>query len=707
MGLEVTQSIQSMEMTSPSVTSSQNNQIPLIAKKQTVVRAYFDILPITNSALKCSIGGVLKGTTQNGTQLGPEPAKNFAQLDSDKNGKMQIKREGLGAGGAGLYFVLPPSWVEAGSLTLTVQIKNSSGTLVDCSKCASAPSVTFVAPSPLWLRLIRIQEIADPSLAVLSSPTELDVQLTKSWLKRALPIQNLGPEADTYLGGDNETRQLDPGAVITICDNVTSKVYFYRLEAGNADLHDHTRLVGLFKYNPARPVSGCGNSHGVVNADVPVAVPAGSQIPSDWPSFTSPSWDQDGSYADWYTGHELAHSFGFRHLGKDGVGYCDAPKSDGDVILYDADPFDNDGRISDAQGTYFGFDVGHIWTPIQGANAAWLTMKPLPSNLPDPDGWYDIRTWCSRRWISPAVYKMIKEILDEENNPSPSTPQELRVSRLMPTGVSSLNHRDGLPRAVVFSIVTRMEESNDLLLYAEAPRDRNSPTRPKLSRVSFQEGDFLGVVAMVNLTKQTGVFQLTSRVHRAEVQPTVEHPDATLKLYAKNADGTEQVLVEKNVSVRISSYKEKTGFIYDAIQIPQLPSGTFFTALKLFLIGKQEPVAVMPISQVPPRVQKLTALFKPETGAIVLSWTATDDDSDIKFVTFVVQIRFDKGKTWKILDEGRSATRMIIAKEQIEKLRLKDSASACIKIIANDGFNKSESGVLVPLTKGDNVPNCN
>ena len=63
---------------------------------------------------------------------------------------------------------------------------------------------------------------------------------------------------------------------------------------------------------------------------------------------TGPStfgWDSDGSYGDWYGGHELGHTFGRFH-----AEFCGA--SGGAAY-----PFPN-GQLSDADEAYVGIDVG-------------------------------------------------------------------------------------------------------------------------------------------------------------------------------------------------------------------------------------------------------------------------------------------------------------------------------------------------------------
>ena len=78
-------------------------------------------------------------------------------------------------------------------------------------------------------------------------------------------------------------------------------------------------------------------------------------------------WDFDGTYGDWYTGHELGHTFGRKH-----PGFCGETHDD------PAYPFVA-GQLSNADDAYVGFDVGDA--------SFGLTMTALPGT-----DWHDVMT---------------------------------------------------------------------------------------------------------------------------------------------------------------------------------------------------------------------------------------------------------------------------------------------------------------------------
>ena len=100
-------------------------------------------------------------------------------------------------------------------------------------------------------------------------------------------------------------------------------------------------------------------------------------------------WDTDGSYGDWYTGHELGHTFGRFH-----AEFCGA----GGGAPY---PF-TDGQLSNADGAFVGFDVGDI--------ANGLPLRALPGTA-----WHDVMSYCVNQWISSFTYTGIRTRLIAED----------------------------------------------------------------------------------------------------------------------------------------------------------------------------------------------------------------------------------------------------------------------------------------------------
>jgi hypothetical protein len=126
--------------------------------------------------------------------------------------------------------------------------------------------------------------------------------------------------------------------------------------------------------------------------DVPGLVASGPSGTGTW------GWDFDGSYADWYTGHELAHTWGRGH-----ANYCGA--GGGPAYPYTG------GRISPALSgntAIFGFDIST--RAIYG-----------------PD-WKDVMTYCDNQWIGDFTYEGLMTYYQTH---AVSPPADLRAIRQM------------------------------------------------------------------------------------------------------------------------------------------------------------------------------------------------------------------------------------------------------------------------------------
>jgi hypothetical protein len=155
-GLEVTQAIQEISETNP----PSGNTVPLIAKKKTVVRAYFDLprswLDIF-SPESLEMTARLKGSHTNGAAGLLTPNSVSIVVSSSDNGRLLSKRHSLVKS---LNFELPPEWIEEGMLTLSVvDTQDSSGGPIDCPRNCGIDVVTvpFQLSASLRVRLVSLK----------------------------------------------------------------------------------------------------------------------------------------------------------------------------------------------------------------------------------------------------------------------------------------------------------------------------------------------------------------------------------------------------------------------------------------------------------------------------------------------------------------------------------------------------------------------
>ena len=126
------------------------------------------------------------------------------------------------------------------------------------------------------------------------------------------------------------------------------------------------------------------------------------------PGSVSNGLDLDSSFADWYGGHELGHSFGRQH-----PGFCDQTKDDSNFPF----PF---GNISDIQGSFVALDFGDAALATTGAsivvNPPPAGVTALPRTVLPGTSTTEIMTYCLQpRWPSSYTYTAIrKRLIDED-----------------------------------------------------------------------------------------------------------------------------------------------------------------------------------------------------------------------------------------------------------------------------------------------------
>ncbi|MBW4671085.1 MAG: hypothetical protein KME60_27590 [Cyanomargarita calcarea GSE-NOS-MK-12-04C] len=348
--IEVTQGIQDIAQS-----------IPLLAGKRTVVRVY---LSHPNSP-----GITVQGEIS--IRQGPSdvpfviPSENVVVLNPAEAGNLPIKREDATRS---LNFVLPATTegqmgIEISSITNTV-----TGTAVAFT-CERRPAVWFHASAPLRLRVVGFRYTQN---GVSYVPTPLDFALLQSWLGRAFPAGLL--VITTTIVDAIATPPFN-------CGDINAQLAAIRTLDMDLGGDERTHYYGIVS-DGGFFMRGCA---GVPSEPSPDAVGSGPTGSGTW------GWDTDGSYGDWYGGHELGHTYGRRH-----PGFCGETMNDLDNY-----PFVN-GQLANANDSFIGFDVGD---PANG-----LPMQALPGMQ-----WRDVMTYCNFQWLSAYTYLGIRRRLAAED----------------------------------------------------------------------------------------------------------------------------------------------------------------------------------------------------------------------------------------------------------------------------------------------------
>jgi hypothetical protein len=257
----------------------------------------------------------------------------LAVLNPALNGQLRPKREDVRLS---LNFRLDPTLTKAGRIFVSIKTLTdaATGAEVACTNCAEQLQVTFVESPPLRIQLILFGYNTNDPLKT-HRPTGRDVFNFWSWLKRTFPVSDVLVEARMV-----EANFSPPFDVESLTCNIANAqlaaIRNLDIDGGTDQRFHYYGMVA----DSGGFMRGCANS--IPNTPDHSAVASG-------PTGTGYAWDGDGSYGDWYGGHELAHTFGRLH-----PGFCDGNTRD------DPDyPFER-GQLSNADGVFVGFDVGGV-----------------------------------------------------------------------------------------------------------------------------------------------------------------------------------------------------------------------------------------------------------------------------------------------------------------------------------------------------------
>ena len=352
-GLEVVQEVQDL-----------GHSVPLVAGKATIVRAY---LKYRTAA---EVRGELRVARSANGPWTIVPSVGTAQLDPARSGatpaQLRSRRTDLRFS---LNFRLPDAVTGPGPLFLRMgAVTRTSGTRLPSIAGIQTRTITFRPPAALRVRLVRMSYRMGGQTF---EPTATDAALFASWLRRAYPTGQLVISTGTATA--NPAAPFDASAInaqliamraVDVATGTDARTHYYGMVADG----------GFFMR---------GLASGIPQTPAPGTVASGPTGPSTF------GWDGDGSYGDWYGGHELGHTFGRYH-----AEFCGAAGG----APY---PFPN-GQLSGPDESFVGLDVGD---PGLG----------LPLRLVGGAAAHDVMTYCSSQWLSSFTYDGIYQRLLAEN----------------------------------------------------------------------------------------------------------------------------------------------------------------------------------------------------------------------------------------------------------------------------------------------------
>jgi hypothetical protein len=617
-GIEVVQVIQDL-----------NHTVPLVAEKQTVVRVYLSTggsSPITVrgtlAARRAGLGGWTQIPSTREVVLNP--------ADAGPAG-LRRKRETLGLS---LNFLLPAALLTAGDVQVELAHVETVNPIVSIPVPAGAARQVTLHPAvPLRVRVIGIRYQIQPpgGPAQTYEPAAIDYALIRSWLGRAYPVVEvvwsqtvvdwpgtpIWPMSDNALatwGRDFVNPFLSALRAQDVAAGTDHRTHFFGLAADGGGF-----MRGWAATIPASPDP-------TVVASGPAGRPSGSF-----------GWDTDGSYADWYTGHELAHTFGREH-----PGFCSNNSQDDPAFPYPH------GQIANNNGDFTGYDAGdpaHAIAPVA-----------LPGVV-----WHDLMTYCDHQWLSGYTYEAIyRRLVAEDALAAPgSLPGALPLS-------------GGGPQPAIHNTA--------------AVGGGAMPSQP----------NGIHIVARVNQTKGTGQFRFVTPVAAIATAGQMPTAASEYRIRVKQANGStiEYPVAFRRDACGDSSDTDVTGSL-DVI-IPNHPEAVALElvhnnqVLDIFTAGAEppEPQDIQPATAGAGPAASLTASASASSRPKIV-WTlagtggATMAAASVTGPTavYTVQLSTDDGQTWRTVGVG-----LVDPETTLDPHLFAGKDSIQVRVTATNGF---------------------
>lgn len=591
--IEVTQAIQNLTHT-----------VPLVALKPTIVRVYLS----SKLPASATVQGVLSvrragGSWRNVASL------NSATLIPASFGQLNTLRNDAGRS---LNFRLPTDQTAAGELEVRVlSITDAgSGAPIAFNPPGSIDTFEFTPAAPMRLAVVGFSYQQG---GTTFTPNATDFGLLTSWLRRAYPVatviasqQVVASTSAVPFGCGAINAELAAIRALDVAAGVDDRTHYYAIVADG----------GFF-------MRGCATI--AFSAD-PSAVGSGPTGAGSW------GWDFDGTFGDWYGGHELGHTFGRLH-----PGFCGESNDDSSY------PF-TAGQLANADGSYAGFDVGDM---------AWgLPLTALPGTQ-----WHDVMTYCNRQWLSSYTYAAIRARLAAEN----------ALGSGQGSGGSG-RPDDRFPKGV----------------------ERAERAARRAGQVA-SERTLVSIVANVNLTRREARIAYVQPVERGV--PTEPDPSGPVLLRAIGPRG--RVVGELPAAVKRLS-TEAIGADEEALLDVIMAVDPSTEAIELWLLGELADTYRPPAAEgrgarkrAGPEVRALRADRDAEAAGrgLHLSWEAPEGGG----LTYSVQVSRDRGRTWRTVAVGLRSP-----ETTVDATNLPQDGAALFRVTATDGFRSTTSVIEWP-----------
>ncbi|MCK1284727.1 hypothetical protein IVB41_12455 [Bradyrhizobium sp. 44] len=650
--LEVTQSVQ-----------DDRNSIGLIAGKRTFVRAFVEYHGASAASkvrgtieLKRAAGGVRTIDSLPSVETTLEPSE---------NGKLDMKRKKLDRG---LVFEIPQDWTGVGELAISLTGASfHNGTRLACSDCdKKGVAVSFKQGAGVRVVLLGMSYKRSGKTF---APRAVDYKSALSWLRRAYPSSDF----------EFETRVIDWSAApqsfdkgLKSCNMANAAIAAIRkldLASGKNALFHYYGLVYYDGTSEANFMRGCSS---LPPSPDPSAVGSG-------PAGVGYDWDSSPSFAGWYAGHELGHTFG-RHHPVSGCG--DLDETGGDAAWPNKIP---KNRLGTADEPFVAFDAGD-------------SDLPTPMTVWGWDKAADVMTYCSYVWPSAHNYVEMCNRISAENGAQCPLSSPL-MAAAGPAGLPNIAAGPGgAPLLVKNSSGLLMPVADRLGETAGAGSAMSGPVVSLTGRIDLDSGS--GEISAVN--------RLDRSVEKAPSDKSAETP--TIRSY----DAQGRVLSDVPATVLLDSDRA-AGDPRTGVVSGEVPYSNDIARLELLYKDKaiavreaaptrpaiSQPTADLPrLNELLKGLNSLTAgprqigEFSKANGALTYTWHNQGSAS----VRYTVQISTNGGKDWNTV-AVESPQRSIT----IDPTWIEGASTLDVRVRASDGIHETVS-TSRPLDLGARLP---
>jgi hypothetical protein len=301
------------------------------------------------------------------------------------------------------FYELPMEWVEGTSLRLRATVNPIQVPLEPNYSNNTENTTTFTLRESPTLKTHLISWGYTVSDTLYAPNTYQDIYQALSWIRRTYPLASTSGNYDSpnpgfYLNvryindenlGDHVMRTADrclemSEKNISKCAAAYANDYAKELRIAEG-LPDSELVYSMIFDAPGLPFPRGFATDGVS------AGPTGS---SNW------GWDNDGSYGDWYMGHEVGHNVGRPHPDDENSDDPDTEDVSEGCGHSPSDPNFPYDFTEIGLGDMWGLDVGDI-----GLNG------DLDPRVYSNATWTDMMGYCNNQWISDYTYEEIYDFL--------------------------------------------------------------------------------------------------------------------------------------------------------------------------------------------------------------------------------------------------------------------------------------------------------